>query len=316
MPIDSATGPKLPNLSFRSLPIAPAGARWFARAGMDGEIQRIICAVDGSRAGEQAAHQAVMLARAGSQLHVVAIDHTLHQLLRRHPDLSEERLREALDQAVAAARAAGVQVSSQILRGRFASQILLEEHCATICWCSAAMGTPERRELPSPGPRASWRTAPGARCWSRASGAMIGVSLPDPARLRRFCLLAQSGADCCRSWGGVRLADSLRSRFAPDWQAATRRARRPAPNGAAGDARERGGARAPGPRCRRDHPSRSTARGLARRSRPSRTAWTARPDERWREGLSQGTVFGTPRTRRRGRLARGIGNRGLTPPER
>ena len=127
MPIDSATGPKLPNLSFRSLPIAPAGARWLAGAGMDGEIQRIICAVDGSRAGEQAAHQAVMLARAGSQLHVVAIDHTLHQLLRRHPDLSEERLREALDQAVAAARVAGVQVSSQILRGRFASQILLEE---------------------------------------------------------------------------------------------------------------------------------------------------------------------------------------------
>jgi nucleotide-binding universal stress UspA family protein len=91
------------------------------------QIRKILCAVDGSQASEEAAREAVALARAGAQLEVVAIDRTLHQLLMRPGNLREEKLREALRQTLATARKAGVSASGRMLKGLHARQVLLED---------------------------------------------------------------------------------------------------------------------------------------------------------------------------------------------
>lgn len=94
---------------------------------MDG-IRTILCGVDGSDAGVEAARQAVALAAgAGATLRIVAVTGTLSQLLLHAPHLREDRLEESLGRAVELAIEAGVAASGEMRSARHPSNVLLPE---------------------------------------------------------------------------------------------------------------------------------------------------------------------------------------------
>lgn len=87
----------------------------------------VLCAVDGSRGSGVAVQQAIALCGSGAALHLIAVCHELRSGRHAQADLSESRARKALDEAVYAARHAGVEASVELLHGAPTSDLLLAE---------------------------------------------------------------------------------------------------------------------------------------------------------------------------------------------
>ncbi|MGA8746037.1 MAG: universal stress protein [Solirubrobacterales bacterium] len=82
----------------------------------------ILCGVEGDSTSTEAVRQAISLAKPGAALHFIAVYTT-----RRLPQHSLEELQESLNQAAQLAREAGVSASTELLRDRFAHDLLLRE---------------------------------------------------------------------------------------------------------------------------------------------------------------------------------------------
>lgn len=129
----------------------------------------VLCAVDGSRGSAEAVRQAAALC---GSLRLVAVSHEVRFGKHAQVDLSEHRAREALDDAVHAARRLGVRASTELLRGAPTSDLLLADaakHDLLVVGCHGG---------------------------SRAGGIMLGSTATQVAhRTERPALIARRTAD-------------------------------------------------------------------------------------------------------------------------
>jgi nucleotide-binding universal stress UspA family protein len=87
----------------------------------------ILCAVDGSRGSAEAARQGIALAKPDGAIRFVAVSQTRGKGLAAVAQLSEVRAQEALDEAVSAARKAGVSATSVLFKDGSPADVLLTE---------------------------------------------------------------------------------------------------------------------------------------------------------------------------------------------
>ncbi|MGE5407688.1 MAG: universal stress protein, partial [Syntrophothermus sp.] len=98
----------------------------------------ILCGVDGSRGSAEAVSQAIRLGGRGASLSFLAVAQDRGTGLVAQAELSDARGREALDEAVAAARATGAEASSLLLTGESVSDTILsqaEDHELVVIGC-------------------------------------------------------------------------------------------------------------------------------------------------------------------------------------
>ncbi len=110
----------------------------------------ILCAVNGSLAGFEAARQAIAFAEPDAALSFIAVWHSVGTGMSEQADLSEARAKEALERSAALARDAGISASADLRTGSPASDLILAEA--------------DRHEL----------LVVGGRKGSRAGGIMLG----------------------------------------------------------------------------------------------------------------------------------------------
>jgi nucleotide-binding universal stress UspA family protein len=92
-----------------------------------GPFADVLCAVDGSRGSAEAVRQAIALAAPGASLGFIAVYREIGAGLAAQADLSEERARDALEEATWLAQQAGVRASTELRAGTRASDVLLDE---------------------------------------------------------------------------------------------------------------------------------------------------------------------------------------------
>lgn len=90
-------------------------------------FQSILCAVDGSRGGSEALHQAIALCGPETTLRLVAVRNERGTGFAAQADLSEMHARNVLEESLAIARGARVNASVSLLRGAPTSDLLLAE---------------------------------------------------------------------------------------------------------------------------------------------------------------------------------------------
>jgi nucleotide-binding universal stress UspA family protein len=167
------------------------------------QFRNILCGVEGSESSTEAARQAIALAREGGKLHFLGV-YTTFELL---PDHAKEALQEGLERAVAMARDAGVEATSELAEGRYAVEVLMPaagKHDLLV------VGTHEH---------------------SRAAGLVLGSTASDAAHQTEHPLLiARAGTSSNGfpakillasdgtpgSWAPVRAAASLAAAFEAD----------------------------------------------------------------------------------------------------
>lgn len=98
-----------------------------AREGAPNPFADVLCAVDGSRGSAEAVRQAIALAAPGASLSFIAVHHAVGTGLAAQAALSEQRAREALEDAALLARQAGVHASTELRAGARASDVLMAE---------------------------------------------------------------------------------------------------------------------------------------------------------------------------------------------
>lgn len=104
-----------------------AGNTPSAREGASNPFADVLCAVDGSRGSAEAVRQAIALSGPGASLSFIAVYHAIGTGLAAQADLSEQRARDALEDAALLARQAGVRASTELRAGARASDVLLDE---------------------------------------------------------------------------------------------------------------------------------------------------------------------------------------------
>ncbi len=87
----------------------------------------VLCAVDGSRGSAEAVREAIALAAAGTKLSFVAVAQDRGTGLVAQAELSGARGQEALDAALAAARAAGTEAEALLLAGDSVSDTIIAQ---------------------------------------------------------------------------------------------------------------------------------------------------------------------------------------------
>jgi nucleotide-binding universal stress UspA family protein len=132
----------------------------------------VLCAVDGSRGGAEAARQAIALARPDGAVCFLAITHVAGSGLAAMAELGEGRGRETLDQAALLARQAGVGASTELRPDGSVADLLLAES------------------------RSHDLLAVGSHGGSRAGGIMLGSTASHAAhRCERPVLIARRRTD-------------------------------------------------------------------------------------------------------------------------
>lgn len=82
----------------------------------------ILCGIEGGLTSSEAVRQAIALAAQGAALRFISVYTTF-----RFSKYTEEELRENLDEAARLAQEAGLQASVEVVRGRYAVEVLLSE---------------------------------------------------------------------------------------------------------------------------------------------------------------------------------------------
>jgi nucleotide-binding universal stress UspA family protein len=88
---------------------------------------RIVCGIDGSRSSPVAIEQAIALSGANTALVFVCVRETRGAGATRQATISAERADAALEEAVAAAREAGIDAAAEVLPGHDPRTVLLDE---------------------------------------------------------------------------------------------------------------------------------------------------------------------------------------------
>jgi nucleotide-binding universal stress UspA family protein len=104
---------------------SPAGAR--SRREVPPSFRRIVCGVDGSRSAQLAVEQAIALSGPSTALAFVCVREETGAGASRQATITADRADAALEQAVEAARDAGVDAAAEILTGHDPRPILLDE---------------------------------------------------------------------------------------------------------------------------------------------------------------------------------------------
>ena len=114
-----------------SSPGAVASSAAAARSGREvpPPFGRIVCGVDGSRSAHLAVEQAISLSGPSTALVFVCVREATGAGATRRATITAERADEALEDAVKAAREAGVDAAAEILPGHDPRPILLGEAC-------------------------------------------------------------------------------------------------------------------------------------------------------------------------------------------
>jgi nucleotide-binding universal stress UspA family protein len=104
---------------------SPAGAQ--SRREVPPPFGRIVCGVDGSRSAHLAVEQAIALSAPATALVFVCVREATGVGASRQATITPERAHTALEDAVEAARQAGVDAAAELLRGHDPRPILLDE---------------------------------------------------------------------------------------------------------------------------------------------------------------------------------------------
>ncbi len=89
---------------------------------MPSPFASILCGVEGGSGSDQAVRQAIALAEPGAALRFLAV-----YTVFRFSKYTEEELQQSLEEAAALAGEAGLQASIEVVRGRYAVDVLLAE---------------------------------------------------------------------------------------------------------------------------------------------------------------------------------------------
>ncbi len=152
------------------------------------------------------AHQAIVLATLGADLHFITVSQTVRQHFASPPEQSEEPLREALEESVRLAQAAGVSASGELHTALYASDVLLPE---SRHYDLLAIGNPERS-------RAAGIALAGtaSRLVHETEGALlVARRAVGPDEFPKNILLASDGS--AGSWEPARVASQLAEAFDP-----------------------------------------------------------------------------------------------------
>jgi nucleotide-binding universal stress UspA family protein len=178
-----------------------------ARAELPPPFGRIVCRVDGSRSGHAAVEQAIALSDPRTALVFVCVRDERGAGLTQQATITAERAHASVEEAVRAARDAGVDAASEVLLGHDPRAVLLEEASRSDLLVVAGHGESRRAGIALGGIAST--------ALHRAHvPVLVARPTPDGVRFPERVLIATDGSE------GARRAVELTARIARQHRAA------------------------------------------------------------------------------------------------